>query len=536
MTTRARHIARPKAPSVLSGPYVLAKHHFRAFARNEDGAILPFALIMFVLMLMAGGMAVDLMRRENARVILQNTVDRAVLAAADLDQLSDAEDVVEGYFDAAGLRDYLVDVDVEEGLNFRKVSAQTAAMLDMYFLNMVGIETMTAPGASTAEERIQNVEISLVVDISGSMGGSRMTNLKIAAKEFIDTVISATPPVANQATGITSLSIIPYQAMVNIGDDLGGEFNLSTAHDYSQCVVFEYDDYLTTGINTTQTLDRMAHFENSSRSNSPIIRPNCETGDTEGVIAFSVSRTDLRNKIDALTPGGNTAIDVGLKWGVALVDPAARLAINGLEDDGIIHAELRDRPADYTDTETLKVVVLMTDGQNTSQIDLKPEFKSGLSNVWWHEDDDRYSVYTPEWNDYWYPHDPNNYHNAPYKGSTQSRRLSMAELFARYSEMHIANTFFQTPDPDNQYNAYRNAVHTIVNGTEADRRARALCTAARNAGIVVFSIGFEAPTGGQNLMRDCAATPSHYFDVSGIEISEAFSAIARTINQLRLTQ
>ncbi len=536
MTTRARQTAKPKAPSVFHGPFALVKYHVRAFARDETGAILPFSLIMFILMLMAGGMAIDLMRRENARVILQNTVDRAVLAAADLDQLTDAEDVVEGYFDAAGLRQYLVDVDVDEGLNYRSVSAETAAQLDMYFLNMVGVETMTAPGASTAEERIQNVEISMVVDISGSMGGSRMTNLKAAANEFIDTVISATPPVANQATGITSLSIIPYQAMVNIGDDLGAEFNLSTAHNFSQCVVWTFNDYQTTAITTTQTLDRMAHFENSSRSNSPITRPNCETGDTEGIIAYSVNRTDLRNKINGLSAGGNTAIDVGLKWGVGLLDPAARPAINGLEDDEIINAELRDRPADYSDTETLKVVVLMTDGQNTSQIDLKPEFKSGYSNVWWHEDDDRYSVYTPTWEDYWYPHDPGNYHGQPYKGSSQSRRLTMAELFARYSEMHIATHFFQTPDPDNQYNDYRNAVTTIVNGTEADRRARALCTQARNAGIVVFAIGFEAPTRGQNLMRDCAATPSHYFDVDGIEISEAFSAIARTINQLRLTQ
>ncbi|MFT6271715.1 MAG: Flp pilus assembly protein TadG [Dinoroseobacter sp.] len=536
MTMRPRQTALPKAPSVFSGSIALAKHHVRAFGRCEDGAILPYSLIMFILMLMAGGMAIDLMRRENARVILQNTVDRAVLAAADLDQLSDAEDVVNGYFDAAGLRQYLIDVDVDEGLNYRSVSAQTAATLDMYFLNMVGIETMTAPGSGTAEERIQNVEISLVVDISGSMGGSRMTNLKAAANEFIDTVISATAPAANQATGITSLSIIPYQAMVNIGDDLGDEFTLSSAHNFSQCVVFEYDDYLSTGITTTQTLDRMAHFEDSSRTNSPITRPNCETGDTESIIAYSVSRTDLKNKINGLSAGGNTAIDVGLKWGVALVDPDARGAINGLEDNGIIDSELRDRPAEYSDNETLKVIVLMTDGRNTSQKDLKPEFKSGLSNVWWHAGDDRYSVYSPAYSDYWYPHSPNSYHNAPYDGAGASQQLSMAELFSRYSDGYIASHFFQTPDPDNQYNSYRNAVTTIVGGTEADRRTRALCTQARNAGIVVFAIGFEAPTSGQNLMSDCAATPSHYFDVDGVEISEAFSAIARSINQLRLTQ
>ncbi len=523
--------------SLLAGPRgAMATARLKWFLRSEDGAILPFALIMFVLMLMAGGMAIDLMRRENARVILQNTVDRAVLAAADLDQLEEAEDVVNGYFDAAGLRQYLIDVDVDEGLNYRTVSAETAASIDMFFLNMVGIETMVAPAASTAEERIQNVEISLVVDISGSMGGSRMNNLKNAADEFIDTVIAATPPTGADSTGITSLSIIPYQAMVSLGDDLGAQFNLSNEHGYSHCAVFDFNDYADTAIAPGDPLERMAHFDRSTTSGaSPIWNPHCPVVDDEAIIAYSISRSDLKDKIDDLSAGGNTAIDVGMKWGVALLDPAARPAINALEDAGVVNEHLRDRPADYSDRETLKVVVLMTDGANTTQYDLKPEFKGGLSNVWWHEDDDRYSVYTPGWNDYWYPHN-GTYNTRPYRGTGESRRLSHAELFARYSVRYIAEHFFRTPDPNNQYNAYRNAVASIVNGTEADRRSRELCNVARQRGIVVFAIGFEAPSRGQELMRDCASTPSHYFDVSGVEISEAFSAIARTINQLRLTQ
>jgi hypothetical protein len=39
-----------------------------------------------------------------------------------------------------------------------------------------------------------------------------------------------------------------------------------------------------------------------------------------------------------------------------------------------------------------------------------------------------------------------------------------------------------------------------------------------------------------DVMRDCASTPSHFFRVEGIEIAAAFEAIARQINQLRLTQ
>jgi len=510
----------------------------RDFARDEQGSILPFSLIMFLLMLMAGGMTIDIMRHERARVLLQNTIDRAVLAAADLDQNRDAETVVNDYFAAAGLSDYLTDVDVDQGLNYKVVSATASATIPTFFMNMVGVDTLTAPASGQAEERIENVEISLVVDISGSMGSSnRLTNLKIAAKEFIDTVISSTPPSGVESEGFTSMSIIPYQGMVNIGDELGARFNLSDAHDYSQCVVFDLANYSSTAITNTQLLDRMGHFDKDTWSgSSPISSPNCPVADDEAIITHSVSRTDLKAKINALTAGGWTAIDVGLKWGVALVDPAARAIVNSLESAGLVHEETRDRPAEYDDDQTLKVVVLMTDGENTNQYDLKPEFKSGMSDIWKYTTSGgtvRYSAYVPYWDEWYSPHN-GDWDDEPY-GGDDAEQMSYTELFATFSLRYIASNFYSGIS-NSQYNKYRYASEQISWTTKANERTLNLCSSARAQGIVIFAIGFEAPVGGQNLMRACASSDSHYFDVDGVEISEAFSAIARTINQLRLTQ
>ena len=58
----------------------------RRFRRDEDGSMIIFTLFLILMMLMVGGMAVDLMRFETNRSRLQATLDRAVLAAADLDQ------------------------------------------------------------------------------------------------------------------------------------------------------------------------------------------------------------------------------------------------------------------------------------------------------------------------------------------------------------------------------------------------------------------------------------------------------------------
>jgi hypothetical protein len=75
-----------------------------------------------------------------------------------------------------------------------------------------------------------------------------------------------------------------------------------------------------------------------------------------------------------------------------------------------------------------------------------------------------------------------------------------------------------------------------VGASAKNTRTQAICTAAKEAGIIVFTIGFEAPYGGQEVLRQCASSDSHYYDVDGLEISDAFASIASAIRQLRLTE
>lgn len=140
--------------------------------RDERGSITVFAMFIFIIILMVGGMAVDIMRYEYKRVTLQNTADRAVLAAGSLRQPNDPVEVVREYFRREGLEQYIVDVQVDEGLNFRRVNVKTSDTTRTMFMRLVGINELTMTPASASEERYSKVEVSLVVDISGSMGGS----------------------------------------------------------------------------------------------------------------------------------------------------------------------------------------------------------------------------------------------------------------------------------------------------------------------------------------------------------------------------
>jgi hypothetical protein len=86
------------------------------------------------------------------------------------------------------------------------------------------------------------------------------------------------------------------------------------------------------------------------------------------------------------------------------------------------------------------------------------------------------------------------------------------------------------------WSSYYNDMYTWVSASTKNSRTSAICAAAREAGIVVYTIGMDTYGQGDDTLEDCAGTPVNFFDVEAIEIDEAFSSIAQQINQLRLTQ
>ena len=71
---------------------------------------------------------------------------------------------------------------------------------------------------------------------------------------------------------------------------------------------------------------------------------------------------------------------------------------------------------------------------------------------------------------------------------------------------------------------------------EKDDRLADICSAAKDQGVVVFTIGFEVTDHSASVMRNCASTPNHFYRVEGLDIEYAFASIANQINQLKLTQ
>lgn len=540
------------APACGSG-----RKRFARFAVQQDGSLQIFALGLFMLMVMMGGLAVDLMRYEGTRTNLQNTLDRSTLAAASLTQGLEPKSVVTDYFKKAGLAKELKSVTVTQGLNYKQVEAEALAETDPYFMHLMGIDQLDAAGHSMAEQRISNVEIMLVLDVSGSMNSNnRLVNLKAAATEFVDTVL------ANDVEQRISIGIVPFNGQINLGT-LKSKFNLTDDPNITDvnCVDLPSSAYTSSGISRTASMSMTANADTYSGTNYStsytaftdgsavpyVLNTWCPPRPGNVVRMPAQNKTDLKANINGLTAVGATSINAGMKWGLALVDPSARSIYNELVSANAMPAVLAGRPYEYSDKEAMKVIVLMTDGENFAEERVQPSYKTGNSPISRSANDGNYSIYlpaAPTAAKYWVPH-LGVFQNVVWTNATNSGTADVQTWPQIWSNMRLTYVAWQfyaralgTDDPSRgaMYDTMMSAFKSKTATGTMDSSLQTACGQAKSNEIIVYGIAFEASANGQNQIKTCATSASHYFSASGLQIKTAFRAIASNISQLRLTQ
>ncbi|MHA6347354.1 pilus assembly protein TadG-related protein [Roseivivax sp. CAU 1761] len=475
-----------KPPNLSCTPHSLrgraARRAARAlgrFAADESGSLSIFGLFAALGLIAIGGVGIDLMRAEYTRNSIQNTLDQAVLAAADLEQVLDPTLVVTDYLEKMDLGTALNSVVVDRGLNYKVVTGEASVDAPSNFTRLLGLETLRSAGLATAEERIANVEISLVLDISGSMvHGSKMPQLKEAASTFVDTVLD------QNVDDLVSISLVPYSEHVNAGPDITRHLSVDWKHGYSHCLEFPEAHFGSVALDTAHAFEQMQHFQWNYSGSNKLTNTVCPRYDYERIRPFSQDGTKLKQQIAKLEPRAGTSIFLGMKWAAALLDPSTRALNDALIADKTVDAAFAGRPADHGDRNTLKTIVLMTDGQ--------------------HDRSNRIADWA---------------YDSP----------SDVAHWAKYNLWHYLSGFANR----SSWGAFHYQKYDAATG---DQLLASLCDAAKAAGIVIWSIGFEVQDHGANVMRSCASSPAHFFRVEGVEIEDAFYAVARAINQLRLIQ
>lgn len=563
------------------------KRRGTGFARSEDGSLIIFGMMVFVMILIVGGMAVDFMRFETHRTRLQETLDRAVLAAASLDQPLDPTDVVMDYVARNGLGDYVTedDIHVRSSPISRIVEVDADMDIPSFFLNLVGIDKMTAPGAASAQQMASNTEVSLVLDVSGSMSWdasgtnkSRIEVLQEAAGTFINMLMCdpADPTKTTDCTvpaGSVALHVVPYSEQVVAGEQLLDYLNVSDEHDYSSCVTWDHDsDFEDVGISSTTPLQRTGHFDpwtgylyGTDGSDAPSDW-TCRVDTSREISIYETNVQTLHDKIDALVADGNTSIDLGMKWGAALLDDDFQDVVADMIEDKVVSNLFTNYPLspDPEDPEKIqKVIVLMTDGVNTDQHYLFDQFRSGDSPIYTSRNDadpsdpyaNKRSIYRADIDMYYWPHvqyymsypqdrpygsglipqcKKKSDERKPWRWNNTSKctwvdpvdlyatPLDYTEVWASYTLRWWRDWGF-LPNPGYQYD----------NG-DKNARLTDMCTAAKNEGMKIFTIGFDTSYTQETLLRSCASEASYFFDANGLNLETIFQMIAREVSKLKL--
>lgn len=452
------------------------------FIRSEDGVMVIFGLFLFVIILMTAGLAVDFMRYESNRVRVQSTADRAVLAAATLRESGDREGLVREHFEKAGLSAYLVSVDDDSALNSATVTVNTRPGVDTLFMRWSGVDRLASVEVAEAKEEVTQIEIVMVLDISGSMrwndntGTPRITRLRGAAREFVSTVLN---PVAPDAT---TISIVPYAGSVNPGQDVFALLGGLAWHNFSHCPDLPRSVFNSIGLPDAGSMPQAPHFMYWAGATG--VDWGWCPNESNSILYHSSSESDLHDYLTNLRMHDGTGTHYGMRWGAALLDPSSRWLNQALASSGTIEPEYANRPSEWDDPDTLKVVVLMTDGMITEQF--RP--RRPQSSIY-----GRDGIYPTEAEQ----DQLNASHISPWGGAYRQRISTQGE-----------------------------------NSSDFD----AACTAAKENGIMIYTIAFETNSQGQNEMRRCASNPTNFFNAEGLELASAFRSIAASIQSLRLTQ
>lgn len=497
---------------------------------SAGGVAVQFAFLILPLAVLTFGL-IDYNRATSEKRRLQDALDAATLAAARSTAVTNAELQTIGDQNLSANLAAMNQATLLSSsftLDSPKVVGVATAKLTPIVANLWTAGDMEVSVTSEVVRSMNKIEVAMVLDTTGSMAGSKLTNLKTAANNFVDTLAAAASrstevnpvkigivPFSNAVRIAASSEISSYQKaawmdkgtapigadifnglagvnrftlLSNMGRTWGGcvegrampydvqetapnvnmPATLYTPYFYPDEADNDYDNnansYLKDGSYKNQAVQgngvsdeyrRRQGYKGKYTSAGSGDGPN--TGcNMQPLVRLSTDWKALKNRINSFNADGETHIPLGLAWGWNVLSPT------GPFGDGV----------SYNTPKTTKVVVLMTDGENT---------------------------YT----------NPGTFNKSAYDG---------------YGYIW-ANRFGTTSS------------NTGARTAEIDKRLALLCSNMKSAGLVIYTVRVEVKTGSSALLQGCASKPEFFYDVqSASNLNAVFSAIAGSIENLRISK
>lgn len=313
---------------------------------DDRGSVaIVFALLVTVLFGVVA-LAVDLARGQSLAGKINSALDAAALAGAKaLDRGADDTEVTaaaKAYFDAQMANMKIGNVTTTPFLatiDRSQMTVSTAVDADMgtTFGTMLGANKITLSKASSVMYKTRDVELSMALDITGSMlDGSKLSDMRSAAKNVLDVLFS---DAKNDMT--VRVALVPWAGSVNAGS-LAATVSNGTSTD--GCVVERQGP-------DAATDDYPAGADALPGVTAPYGYYSCPPNPVMPLLGKSQTNT-IKAAIDSFAPDGATAGHIGAAWGWYMLSPSWA---------GLFPTA--NKPAAYAPNDRIKAILLMSDGE-----------------------------------------------------------------------------------------------------------------------------------------------------------------------------
>lgn len=337
---------------------------FGKFLGDRRGNVAMTFSLATLPMILAVGTGIDYSYASNAKAHMQAIADSAALAVTAASQTNATQSALETV-----ARDYVNAQDWSRLLASRSDTVLTISTDKKYtvsfsgavptsFMKIVGIDTVDVRVSAQAVRATSGInEVALVLDTTGSMSGNKIATLKSAAKSMIEAVHSG-------GAQDVSFAVVPFAEYVNIGVSRRNEPWADVPANYSvttrECFLFFCNNVTTNykfnGCIGSRPSPYTTRITDPAISRYPgVMNATC----SKELLPLTKDKDAALSAIDALSASGNTYIPGGLTWGWNVLSPAAPFT--------------EGKPYDANNRQPRKVLVLMTDGENT----ISPVFPSG---------------------------------------------------------------------------------------------------------------------------------------------------------------
>ncbi|MCP4936935.1 MAG: pilus assembly protein [bacterium] len=313
---------------------------------------------MVVPLLAFSGGVVDYGRAVKTKSQLTAALDGAILAAMkeySLDVSTDYKQVIRDFINknleenGKSYHGLALSIDVSDIGDNGEMKARVETSVKTNFLSFVGFNQFDINVGAAVLVGGKDLEVVLVLDNTGSMGGSKIAALRNSAADLVDILMPD-----GGGDDQVKVALVPFAEYVNIGLGKRNESGLEIPADYTHPV--SGDDYKWYGCMGSRKDPLNVKDVGYGNKVPGIMMVSSGSGDSASwrcpeapIVELTDNKALITTGIADMDASGWTYIPGGLAWGWRVLSDTAPFT-SGVPD---------------SEEDTTKVIVLMTDGENT---------------------------------------------------------------------------------------------------------------------------------------------------------------------------